>query len=219
MLEIDGIIIQWTGHDGYRLSTDNKTIYIDPYKLSQNYNNKKDADLIFITHNHYDHLSIEDINNLINSNTKIICSYECIETLNKQYNNNEIVTLNPKDKSVIENIKIEAVSAYNTDKKFHPSGDNKIGFIININNLKIYHTGDTDIIPEMEGINPDVAFVPVSGTYVMNAEEAAKAVNELIKPKKIAIPMHYNTIIGSINDAETFCNKVNVCKTKILKVE
>ncbi|MBA3283562.1 MAG: MBL fold metallo-hydrolase [Nitrosopumilus sp.] len=219
MLEIDGIDIQWIGHDGYRLRTSNKVIYIDPYKLSQKYNNKKDADLIFITHNHFDHLSIEDIDNLINSNTKIICSYECVQPLIKKYNKNEIVSLSPKEKSVIEDIKIEAVSAYNTNKSFHPKGDNKIGFIININNLKIYHTGDTDIIPEMEGIDPDIAFVPVSGTYVMNAEEAAKAVNELIKPKRIAIPMHYNSIVGSIGDAETFCNKVNVCKTEILKAE
>jgi L-ascorbate metabolism protein UlaG (beta-lactamase superfamily) len=219
MLEIDGIDIQWVGHDGYRLRTENKTIYIDPYKLPQNYINKKDADLVFITHNHFDHLSIEDIDNVINSNTRIICSYECIETLSNNYNQNKIVTLKPKQQSVIDNIEIEAVSAYNTNKNFHPKGDNKIGFIININNLKIYHTGDTDIIPEMEGINPDIAFVPVSGTYVMSAEEAAKAVNELIKPKKIAIPMHYNSIVGSIEDAETFCNKVNVCKTKILNVE
>ncbi len=219
MLEVEGINIQWVGHDGYRLRANNKTIYLDPYKLSQNYNNIKDADLIFITHNHYDHLSIEDIDKLINSNTKIVCSYECFEALNKKYSKNEIVTLNPKEKSVIENIEVEAVSAYNTDKNFHPKADNKIGFIININNLKIYHTGDTDIIPEMEGIDPDIAFVPVSGTYVMSAEEAAKAVNELIKPRKIAIPMHYDSIVGSINDAETFCNKVNVCKTEILKAE
>ena len=105
MLEIDGIDIQWVGHDGYRLRTSNKVIYIDQYKLAKKHNNKKDADFIFITHNHFDHLSIEDIDNLINSNTKIICSYECVQPLNKKYNKNEIVTLNPKEKSVIEDIK------------------------------------------------------------------------------------------------------------------
>ena len=70
--------------------------------------------------------------------------------------------------------------------------------------MRIYHTGDTDIIPDMGQVNPDIALVPVSGTYVMTAEEAAQATNELIKPKKIAIPMHYNSIVGSVKDAETF---------------
>jgi L-ascorbate metabolism protein UlaG (beta-lactamase superfamily) len=219
MLEIDGINIQWNGHDGFRLQINDKTIYIDPFKLIQEYNNKKDADLILITHNHYDHLSLKDIDNVINNNTKIICSPECIETLNKNYNKNEIIPLKPKDNTEIENIKIEAVRAYNINKNFHPREDSKIGFVININDLKIYHTGDTDIIPEMDNIKPDIAFVPVSGTYVMTAEEAAKATNELIKPKKIAIPMHYNSIVGSVKDAETFCNMVNVCKTEILELE
>jgi L-ascorbate metabolism protein UlaG (beta-lactamase superfamily) len=219
MLEIDGINIQWNGHDGYRLKADNKTIYIDPFKLIQKYNNKKDADLILISHNHFDHLSLEDINNIINSNTKIICAPECVETLKKNYSKNEISPLNPKENIEIKNIKIEGVKAYNVNKNFHPKEDNKIGFIININDLKIYHTGDTDIIPEMGTIDTDIAFVPVSGTYVMTAEEAARATNEFIKPKKIAIPMHYNSIIGSVKDAETFCNMVNVCKTAILEIE
>jgi L-ascorbate metabolism protein UlaG (beta-lactamase superfamily) len=219
MLKIDSINIQWNGHDGFRLRTGDKTIYIDPYKLTQEYNNKKDADLLFITHNHFDHLSITDIDNIINDNTIIICPPECVEVLNKNYSNNKIIPLKPKDNTIIENIKIEAIRAYNTNKNYHPKEDNKIGFIIIINGLRIYHTGDTDIIPEMDGINPDIAFVPVSGTYVMTAEEAARATNESIKPKRIAIPMHYNTIVGTIKDAETFCNNVNVCKTEILELE
>lgn len=219
MLEVDGTTIQWNGHDGYRLNADNKIIYIDPFKLLSEYNNKKDADLILITHNHFDHLSTKDIDNIINNNTKIICSSECIEVLHKNYKKNEIIDLKPNDNIKIDNIKIESIRAFNTNKDFHPKEDNKIGFILNINNLRIYHTGDTDIIPEMGQVNPDIALVPVSGTYVMTAEEAAKATNELIKPKKIAIPMHYNSIVGSVKDAETFCKMVNVCKTMMLEIE
>ena len=219
MLEVDGISIQWNGHDGYRLKADNKIIYIDPFKLIPEYNNKNDADLILITHNHFDHLSTKDIDNIINNNTKIICSSECVEILYKNYNKNEIIDLKPNDSIKIDNIKIESIRAFNTDKDFHPKEDNKIGFILDIGNLRIYHTGDTDIIPEMGQVSPDIAFVPVSGTYVMNAEEAAQATNELIKPKKIAIPMHYNSIVGSVKDAETFCKMVHVCKTMMLEIE
>ena len=105
---------------------------------------------------------------------------------------------------IVKGLTIEAVPAYNTNKKFHPKSDGKIGFVFSINGRRIYHAGDTDMIPEMESIGPDIALVPVSGTYVMNAEEAADAVNDLIRPKKVAIPMHYNAIVGTEEDAKKF---------------
>ncbi|HXT85034.1 MAG TPA: MBL fold metallo-hydrolase [Verrucomicrobiae bacterium] len=219
MLEIDGIKIQWNGHDGYRLDTNNKIIYIDPFKLVQKYHNKNDADILCISHNHFDHLNIQDINNIINVNTKLICSQECTKILKENYSKNEIIPLKPGESIDVENIKIEATRAYNTNKEYHPKEDNKIGFVVHMDKLKIYHAGDTDLIPEMNDIDADIALVPVSGTYVMNYEEAAKAVNDHIKPKKMAIPMHYNSIVGSTKDADEFCNMVHVCKTTILGVE
>ena len=219
MMNIEGIEIRWNGHDGFRIEVDGNKIYVDPYKLIPSYVSKSDADIILISHNHFDHLSIDDIKYVINENTKIICSHECIESLKKNYVENEIIPLKPKEARTVGNIEIRGIEAYNTDKKFHPKKDEKIGFIINVNNLKIYHTGDTDIIPEMENVNPDILFVPVSGTYVMTAKEAGKATNELIKPKKIAIPMHYGSIVGSVKDAEDFCKDVNICKTAILEIE
>lgn len=218
-MNIEGIEIRWNGHDGFRIEVDGNKIYVDPYKLIPSYVSKSDADIILISHNHFDHLSIEDINNIINENTKIICSHECVEELKKNNVKNEIIPLKPKEARTVGNIEIRGIEAYNTDKKFHPKKDEKIGFIINVNNLKIYHTGDTDIIPEMENVSPDILFVPVSGTYVMTAKEAGKATNELIKPKKIAIPMHYGSIVGTVKDAEDFCKDVNICKTAILEIE
>ena len=156
---------------------------------------------------------------VINNNTKICCSQECLDTLKQKYTENEIYPLKPGETKRIEEVIITAIEAYNTNKNFHPKKDEKIGFIIEINNLKIYHTGDTDIISEMEKVNPDVLLVPVSGTYVMTAQEAIKATNEMIKPKRLAIPMHYGSIVGTVSDAENFCKNVNVCKTSILEIE
>jgi L-ascorbate metabolism protein UlaG (beta-lactamase superfamily) len=85
--------------------------------------------------------------------------------------------------------------------------------------MRVYHSGDTDIIPEMSSVNPDIALVPVSGTYVMTAQEAAQAVNERIKPKKLAIPMHYGSIVGSDQDAQTFKQLVTTCSVQILSKE
>lgn len=219
MINLEGVEIRWNGHDGFRFNSENKRVYVDPYKLIKTYNHKNDADILLISHNHFDHLSIEDIDKVINNNTKICCSQECLDTLKQKYTENEIYPLKPGETKRIEEVIITAIEAYNTNKNFHPKKDEKIGFIIEINNLKIYHTGDTDIISEMEKVNPDVLLVPVSGTYVMTAQEAIKATNEMIKPKRLAIPMHYGSIVGTVSDAENFCKNVNVCKTSILEIE
>jgi L-ascorbate metabolism protein UlaG (beta-lactamase superfamily) len=217
MYEYNKIGITWTGHAGFKILYGNKKMYIDPYKLTKKYENIFDADIVLITHNHFDHLSIEDLKNIINERTVIVSAQECLSQL-KPLKVKESIGIDPRNNVRVDDLAVEAVPAYNVNKEFHPKNDKKIGFIIEFGNDRIYHTGDSDLIPEMKDTNPTIVLIPVSGTYVMTAEEASKAVNEMINPK-IAIPMHYGTIVGNKEDAVRFSELVTVCDTKILELE
>ncbi len=218
MLDFNGVKFQWLGHDGYKLIAGDKTIYIDPYQISKSQNNRNDADIILISHNHFDHLSLEDLAHVKGNNATIVAAKECGDQL-KNINDAETKLVLPGEKLTVRGVSIEAVAAYNTNKDFHPKADGKIGFLLTLNNMRIYHAGDTDDIPEMSSVEPDVALVPVSGTYVMTAEEAARAVNQKIKPRKLAIPIHYGAIVGSEKDAAVFKDLVTVCPVQILERE
>jgi L-ascorbate metabolism protein UlaG (beta-lactamase superfamily) len=218
MLEHNGIEIDWLGHDGFRIAHGGKTIYFDPYKLSKTQYNRRDADIVLISHNHYDHMSPDDLAHVVNGKTQLVVAKECVGKLDG-VGAADVRGVSPGDRLAVQGIAIETVAAYNTNKSYHPHADRKVGFVITLNNQRIYHTGDTDIIPEMSAVDPDVALVPVSGTYVMTAEEAARAVNERIKPKQLAIPMHYGTIIGSEQDARNFSEGVKICPVRILTPE
>jgi L-ascorbate metabolism protein UlaG (beta-lactamase superfamily) len=218
MLDFNGIKFHWLGHDGFRIVADGKTIYIDPYQLSKAQQNKNDADIVLISHNHFDHLSMDDLKHVIGKKTSIVAAKEGVDQL-KGAGAAEVKGVSPGDRLSVQGMAVEAIAAYNTNKKFHPKADGKVGFVITINNTRVYHTGDTDDTPELGTANPDVALVPVSGTYVMTAEEAAKAVNEKIKPKKLAIPMHYGSIVGSEKDATKFKQLVTACPVQILNRE
>lgn len=177
-----------------------KVIYIDPFKIEKNYN---DADIVFITHDHYDHYSEEDIDKVINENTTIIIPDELLtKLLRKGINKNAIITVESNKNYMVQGIKFETISAYNTNKTFHPKENGWVGYIIIINGIRYYIAGDTDITEENKQVKCDVAFVPVGGTYTMDFKEAASLINE-IKPK-IAIPIHYGSIVGTEQDAIDF---------------
>ena len=186
-------------HSSIRISK-NKVIYIDPFKIDKNYN---DADIIFITHDHYDHYSEEDIDKVINKNTTIVIPEEMItKLLRKGFRQDYIITVTPDEQDMVEGIKFETVPAYNTDKQFHPKENEWVGYIIELNGYRYYIAGDTDITEENKKVKCDVAFVPVGGTYTMDFKEAAFLINE-IKPK-IAVPIHYGSVVGTKQDAEDF---------------
>ena len=186
-------------HSSIRISK-NKVIYIDPFKIDKNYN---DADIVFITHDHFDHYSEEDIDKVKNENTTIIIPEELLtKILRKGINKNAIITVEPNKNYMVQGIKFETISAYNTNKTFHPKENGWVGYIIIINGIRYYIAGDTDITEENKQVKCDVAFVPVGGTYTMDFKEAASLINE-IKPK-IAIPIHYGSIVGTEQDAIDF---------------
>ncbi len=218
MFEYKGIKIRWLGHDTFNITGKIKII-IDPYKLVK----KEDVDMIMITHNHFDHLSMDDIKKISTKNTSIIAAVECLDMLT-EVDFKEKIGILPGEEKTVRGIKIRAVHAYNlnkinpeTKKPFHPKEDNKIGFLIEMDNVTIYHTGDTDAIPEMSNLKPEIALVPVSGKYVMTAKEASDALVR-IKPK-IAIPMHYGSIVGKEEDAYDLKKLIKTCEIQILTKE
>ena len=179
---------------------DNKIIYIDPFKIDKDYN---DADIVFITHDHFDHYSEEDIDKVINENTTIIIPEELLtKILRKGINKNAVITVESNKEYMVQGIKFETIPAYNTNKNFHPKENGWVGYIITLDGIRYYIAGDTDITEENRKVKCDVAFVPVGGTYTMNYSEAAELVN-IIKPK-IAVPIHYGSIVGTKQDATNF---------------
>lgn len=191
-------------HSSILINKDKK-IYIDPFRIEKNYNN---ADIIMITHDHYDHYSEEDINKVRKENTTIVIPKGLEEkVLNIGFQKEKILVVEPSKEYTIQKIKTQTVPAYNINKPFHPKENNWVGYIIEIEGVRYYIAGDTDINEENKKVKCDVALVPVGGTYTMTAEEAADLVNE-IKPR-IAIPTHYGEIVGTKQDAIDFVKRVN----------
>lgn len=181
-----------------------KIIYVDPFHIKENY---KDADIILITHSHYDHFSEKDIEKVRKADTKIYVTEDYVENAKSiGFSENKIVGVKPNQTYYEGDIEINTVSAYNVNKQFHPKENNWVGYILKIDGISYYIAGDTDITEENKKIKCDVAFVPVGGTYTMTAKEAAELVN-IIKPK-VAIPIHYGDIVGTKEDADTFINNL-----------
>lgn len=186
-------------HSSIKISK-GKVIYIDPFKIDKNYN---DADIIFITHDHYDHYSEEDIDKVRKSDTVIVAPEELLtKLLRKGFRQNYIITIEPDEEDIVEGIKFETIPAYNTNKQFHPKENGWVGYIIELAGNRYYIAGDTDITEENKKVKCDVAFVPVGGTYTMDFKEAAQLIN-IIKPK-FAIPVHYGSVVGSKQDSTDF---------------
>jgi L-ascorbate metabolism protein UlaG (beta-lactamase superfamily) len=192
--------IHWLGHDSFRLDG-SSTVYIDPWKLS---GDAPPADLVLVTHDHYDHFSPDDIARLATPRTTLIGP----ALVTAQVEGVATVTLSAGETATVGDVTVSAVPAYNVDKfrepgeVFHPRAAGGLGYVVELDGRRIYHAGDTDAIPEMREVRCDVALLPVSGTYVMTAEEAAGACHMI--SAATVVPMHFGDIVGTAADAARF---------------
>jgi L-ascorbate metabolism protein UlaG (beta-lactamase superfamily) len=217
LFEYQGVRLTWLGHDGFRIQN-GQVVYIDPFKIE---GGGAKADILLVSHEHSDHCNPEDLSKVVSPNTVVVAHAQSKGELSK-LKAKELKVIKPGDRLTIGDVGIEVVPAYNVNKfrepgkPFHPKDDGKLGFVVTVKGVRIYHAGDTDHIPEMKSIRPDIALLPVSGTYVMTAQEAAEAAAS-INPK-IAIPMHYGAIVGDKKDAEKF-KSLAKCEVRILDKE
>jgi len=186
--------LHWLGHASFRIDGP-PTIYFDPWKLQ---GEQPPADIILVSHEHHDHCSPADVDRVRGEATVIVASAKAAKKLD-----GDVRALRPGESTKVGEVQIEAVPAYNVNKPFHPQRAEHLGFIVSVGAERIYFAGDTDRIPEMAGVDCDVALLPVGGTYTMNAEQAAQAAAD-IKPR-IAVPMHWGAgVVGKRDDAERF---------------
>jgi L-ascorbate metabolism protein UlaG (beta-lactamase superfamily) len=201
--------LEWLGHSGFRIRTREAVVYIDPYRVKDG----PKADLILITHAHYDHFSPQDVERLSHEGTWLVGPPAVAERVSGQ-----VVSIAPGEaleRDLARGVEVAAVAAYNTSKRdasgnvFHPREAGWVGYEIGIRGERVYHSGDTDVIPEMDTVaGVDVALLPVSGVYVMTPGEAAEAARR-IQPG-VAVPMHWGEHIGSREDAEAFAERAPV---------
>jgi L-ascorbate metabolism protein UlaG (beta-lactamase superfamily) len=192
--------IHWLGHDSFRLDG-GVTLYIDPYKLPAG---QPPADVVLVTHEHFDHLSPDDLRQIAGPGTVVVGP----AAVTAQVSGMETVTVAPGDSLEVRGVGLSVVPAYNLDKfrspgePFHPRESGHVGYVLSMDAVRYYHAGDTDAVPEMAEVHCDVALLPVGGTYTMTWQEAAEAC-ELIDAA-LAVPMHYGEVVGDASDAEAF---------------
>ena len=173
-------------HSSIRIRSSAGVIYIDPYKIDKAYN---DADYIFITHDHYDHYSVEDIKKVVGEKTVFVVPEKMENTISSDFRGyGEIRTVSPGNENIVNNVEFETVAAYNLLKPFHPKKSGWCGYILILDGKRVYIAGDTDATKEAKNVKCDIAMIPISGTFTIDAKKAAELVNH-IKPR-VAIPIH-----------------------------
>jgi len=217
-MKIQDIELKWWGHSSFSIKYKNKIYYIDPFQLASS----EKADIIFITHSHYDHCSLQDIEKIAKDGTVIVCTADSQSKINRINKKIEILLIEPNKEIDVGEIKVKTIPAYNNSKQFHSKSEYWVGYLIQFGNTIVYHAGDTDFIREMQEISKQlagkhsIALLPIGGTYTMNVGEAVKAAVAI--NASLSIPMHYGSVpdTGTKSDAEKF---VALCGEKGLNAQ
>lgn len=211
--EINEVKIKWLKHASVLIEHREKAIYIDPYELEY----EKKAFAIFVTHEHFDHCDPSTIQKIATENTYIIAPKDCLEKIE----NYKKIEAHPNESKEVDGIKFETVPAYNIKRfrapgvPYHPKENNWVGYVLEINGVRIYHAGDTDFVPEMENLKVDVALVPIGGTFTMDVNDAIEFAKK-VKPKYL-IPIHYNTWPNIIANPKELLNKIEDVEVILLE--
>ncbi len=213
--------LKWFGHASFSI-TDNKSgikiLYIDPFEMPEE---QTKGDIIFVTHAHHDHLSPKALLPLLKEDSIVVATRDSLEKLDINEEQKHIVVANKNYE--VKGISFSTIPAYNTYKEkqsYHPQKNGWVGYIINVNNKKIYHAGDTDFITEMKDLESsklDVAILPMGGTYTMDVEDMIQAANAI--KAKITIPMHYRHLLGEQYKAAEERIKKEIINSKVLILE
>ncbi len=202
-------------HSSIRIKGNSTTIYIDPFKIREEF---RDADYVFITHQHYDHFSIEDILKVATKDTILVVPESMVDDAKEiERRVKEIVTVRPGESKEISGLSVEAIPAYNNIKPFHPKRAGWVGYILTVDGKRIYIAGDTGLTRESKHVKCDIALVPIGGTYTMDARKAADLINT-IKPE-VVIPIHYGSVVGKPHDADTFAGLVKEPVQVVTKIQ
>ncbi len=207
-MNTDNIIVNT--QSSIRIKLD-KVLYFDPFKIEED---THDADIIFITHEHYDHFDIKSINNIKNDNTIIVAPKSMDNQIN-EISFKDYIYLSPNEEITIDNITIKTIPSYNIDKPFHPRSNNWLGYIVIYDNITYFVAGDTDMTPENKNVKCDIALLPIGGHFTMDSKEASELI-KVINPK-VVIPTHYGSIVGSMDDAKTLKEYLNDTNIEVVE--
>jgi L-ascorbate metabolism protein UlaG (beta-lactamase superfamily) len=199
----------WFRQSAFLYRGDGLTVYIDPWGVTTD----DKADVLFITHAHYDHFQPDEIEKVRKRDTKIFAPADVARELS-----GNVTPVKPGDAIDAGVLKAQAVPAYNTAEErleMHPKKNNWVGYVITLGANTYYHAGDTDHAPELSKVRADVAFLPIGGTYTMDAVEAAEMAKAM--GPKLAVPMHFGFVVGTPSDAERFAKEADPVKVQILE--